>query len=73
MFPIGTHHVEMQTHVIFIIILFVDLGISNSIETDYVEAFAKFAIEEGYRLAVFNHVGALKNVPITGNRIFTYG
>ena len=24
-------------------------------------------------MAVFNHVGALKNIPITGNRIFSYG
>ena len=48
-------------------------GIGNCSETDYVAAFAKFAVERGYRIAVYNHVGALRNVPITGNRIFTYG
>ena len=49
------------------------LGIGNSSETDYVRGFTHYAKQNGYRVAVFNHVGALKGVKLTGNRMFTYG
>ena len=49
------------------------VGIGNSSECDYVRVFVHYATSQGFRVVVQNHVGALKNVDITGNRIFTYG
>ena len=49
------------------------VGIGNSSETDYVRGFTHYAKKCGYRVAVYNHVGALKNEKLTGNRMFTYG
>ena len=48
-------------------------GINGSCESDYVRSFCSKVNKQGYRAAVLNHMGALKNVSITGNRIFTYG
>ena len=48
-------------------------GIGNTIETDYVSAFVNYVVEEGFRVAVLNHMGGLKNERLTGTRMFTYG
>lgn len=48
-------------------------GIGNSSETDYVRGFTHYARKNGHRVAVFNHVGALKDEKLTGGRMFTYG
>lgn len=30
-------------------------------------------LQNGYRVVVFNHTGALRDTPLTGARLFTYG
>ena len=53
--------------------LVVTPGICNSSESVYIRRVVYQAQFQGYRVAVLNHVGALRNVPVTGNRIFSYG
>lgn len=53
--------------------MFVCAGIGNSSETDYVRGFTHYAKQNGYRVVVFNHVGALQDEQLTGDRMFTYG
>lgn len=48
-------------------------GICNTSESIYVRTFVHWAQYHGYRCVVLNHVGVLKNVPVTGPRIFSYG
>lgn len=48
-------------------------GIANSSEKKYVRTFVDYSQNQGYRVAVLNHIGALESVPITSPRIFTYG
>ena len=48
-------------------------GICNTSESVYIRRVVYQAQFQGYRVAVLNHVGALKTVPITSPRIFTYG
>ncbi|KAK9700743.1 alpha/beta hydrolase fold [Popillia japonica] len=48
-------------------------GIGNTSESVYVRTFVHWAQCHGYRCAVLNHVGALRSVPVTGPRIFSYG
>jgi len=48
-------------------------GICNSSESIYVRRVVYHAQFQGYRVAVLNHVGALKCVPVTSPRIFTGG
>ncbi len=48
-------------------------GICNSSETIYVRRVVYQAQFQGYRVAVLNHIGALKDVPISTPRIFCHG
>ena len=48
-------------------------GICNSSESVYIRRVVYQAQFQGYRVAVLNHVGVLKNVNITSPRIFSYG
>jgi len=48
-------------------------GICNSSESVYIRRVVYHAQFQGYRVAVLNHVGALKGVPVTSPRIFNYG
>jgi len=48
-------------------------GIANSSESLYIRTFVHHAQTEGFRVAVLNHLGALKDVKLTSSRIFTYG
>ena len=48
-------------------------GIANSSESIYIRTYIQYAQEHGFRVVVLNHLGALKNVPLTAPRIFTYG
>ena len=48
-------------------------GICNSSESVYIRRVVYHAQFQGYRVAVLNHVGALKCVPVTSPRIFNYG
>lgn len=48
-------------------------GIGNTSESVYIRTFVHWAQCHGYRCAVLNHVGALRSVPVTSPRIFTYG
>lgn len=48
-------------------------GIGNSSKTDYIKSFASYGMTRGFRVAVLNHLGVLEEVPLTGNRIYTYG
>ncbi|CAH1788085.1 unnamed protein product [Owenia fusiformis] len=48
-------------------------GIANSSESVYIRTFVDHAQRNGYRVAVLNHLGALKNIKLTAPRIFSYG
>jgi len=48
-------------------------GIANSSESVYIRTYVNYAQENGYHVAVLNHLGALRNVPLTAPRIYTYG
>jgi len=48
-------------------------GINNSSEKDYMKAFARYCTGCGYRVIIFNHLGARNDEVLTGSRIFTYG
>ncbi|XP_021377842.1 monoacylglycerol lipase ABHD2-like [Mizuhopecten yessoensis] len=48
-------------------------GIANSSEASYICTFVNYAQENGYRVTVLNHIGAIRSVKITSSRIFTYG
>ncbi|KAG5896442.1 hypothetical protein JTB14_022521 [Gonioctena quinquepunctata] len=48
-------------------------GICNTSESIYVRTFVHWSQYHGYRCIVLNHVGVLKNVPVTAPRIFSYG
>lgn len=48
-------------------------GICNSSESIYIRRVVYHAQFSGYRVAVLNHVGALKCVPVTSHRVFNYG
>ncbi|CAJ0930231.1 unnamed protein product, partial [Mesorhabditis belari] len=48
-------------------------GIANSSESNYIRTLVHFAQEAGYRCIVLNHLGALRDEKLTGNRIFCYG
>lgn len=48
-------------------------GIGNTSESVYIRTFVHWSQCHGYRCAVLNHVGALRSVPVTAPRIFSYG
>lgn len=48
-------------------------GIANCTETKYVRTFTGYAISQGFRVAVLNHLGAKKEAGLSTPRIFTYG
>ncbi|XP_052276208.1 monoacylglycerol lipase ABHD2-like isoform X2 [Dreissena polymorpha] len=48
-------------------------GLANSSECIYLRAFSEYATSHGYRVAMLNHLGALKSEPLTSPRTFTYG
>lgn len=48
-------------------------GICNTSESVYIRRVVLQAQLHGYRVAVLNHVGALKNVRLTAPRMFSYG
>lgn len=48
-------------------------GIANSSECIYLRTFASYAQTHGFRVAILNHLGALKSEKLTSPRIFTYG
>ena len=48
-------------------------GIANSSESNYIRTLVHYAQEHGYRCAVLNHLGALKDIQLTSNHIFSYG
>jgi len=48
-------------------------GIGNTSESIYIRTFVHWAQCHGYRCAVLNHIGALRSVPVTSPRIFSYG
>ncbi|XP_068714119.1 monoacylglycerol lipase ABHD2-like [Montipora foliosa] len=48
-------------------------GIANCSETQYVRTFANYAMHQGFRVAVLNHLGAKKKEGLSTPRIFTYG
>ncbi|CAD6184232.1 unnamed protein product [Caenorhabditis auriculariae] len=48
-------------------------GIANSSESNYIRTCVHYAQENGFRCVVLNHIGAIADVQVTGNRIFTYG
>nr|CAD2164714.1 unnamed protein product [Meloidogyne enterolobii] len=48
-------------------------GIANCSESNYIRTCVHLLQENGYRCAVLNHLGVLKNVPLTSTRIFSYG
>ena len=55
------------------VILAICPGICNSSESVYIRRVVYHAQLEGFRVAVLNHIGALKTLPITSPRIFSYG
>uniref|UniRef100_A0A0K0F6B0 Alpha/beta hydrolase2 (inferred by orthology to a D. melanogaster protein) n=1 Tax=Strongyloides venezuelensis TaxID=75913 RepID=A0A0K0F6B0_STRVS len=48
-------------------------GIANNSESNYIRTCVHYAQQHGYRIAVLNHLGSLKDVQLTSNRIFCYG
>jgi len=48
-------------------------GIGNNSESVYIRRVVYNAQKNGYRVAVLNHIGTLKTVPVTSPRIFGYG
>ena len=48
-------------------------GITNHSECQYLQSFIIHAHKVGHRVAILNHTGALKSVPLTAPRVFTYG
>ncbi|GAB6032354.1 hypothetical protein CHUAL_010995 [Chamberlinius hualienensis] len=48
-------------------------GIANSSESVYIQWFVAYALEHGYTCAVQNHLGSVRDVPLTSPRVFTYG
>lgn len=48
-------------------------GICNHSESRYIRAISFHLNSHGFRVAVFNHTGALKSVKLRRPRIFTYG
>ena len=49
------------------------IGIGNCSETFYIRSFVHYLLSNGHNVAVLNHVGTLTDVPVSGNRLFTYG
>ena len=48
-------------------------GINNSSESEYIRTFVTYCQKQGYRVAVLNHLGAIRYIPLTSPRMFTYG
>ncbi|VDI35558.1 abhydrolase domain-containing protein 2 [Mytilus galloprovincialis] len=48
-------------------------GIANSSETAYICTFVHYAQENGYRVVVQNHLGAVLSIELSSSRMFTYG
>ncbi|XP_071943473.1 monoacylglycerol lipase ABHD2-like [Antedon mediterranea] len=48
-------------------------GIANTSDNSYIETFAWYGQQNGYRMVVLNHLGVLKSHKLTTPRIFTYG
>lgn len=71
--------INLETKVYFITTFSDDItvaicpGIGNTSESVYIRTFVHWAQCHGYRCAVLNHVGALRSVPVTAPRIFSYG
>ena len=45
------------------------IGIGNCSETFYIRSFVHYLLSNGHNVAVLNHVGTLRDVPVTGNRL----
>lgn len=65
--PVKAHHSGLDCTILLC------PGIANSSEKAYVRTFTHYAMHEGYRVAVLNHIGSLANVKLTSPKIFTYG
>ncbi|XP_052786920.1 monoacylglycerol lipase ABHD2-like [Mya arenaria] len=48
-------------------------GLANSSECTYLRRFSGHAQQHGYRVAILNHLGALRSETLTSPRVFTYG
>ncbi|XP_063678689.1 monoacylglycerol lipase ABHD2-like [Bolinopsis microptera] len=48
-------------------------GINNTSEKLYIKTFVRSCLGAGYRVVCLNHLGSLKDYPITSPRIFGYG
>ncbi|XP_005094023.1 monoacylglycerol lipase ABHD2 [Aplysia californica] len=48
-------------------------GIGNSSESPYIRTLVHHAQKNGYISVVLNHLGSLKNTPLSSPRIFSYG
>lgn len=48
-------------------------GIGNSSESHYMRVLVQHSLSQGYVSVVLNHLGALKDEPLTAPRLFTYG
>ncbi|XP_074647163.1 monoacylglycerol lipase ABHD2-like isoform X2 [Tubulanus polymorphus] len=48
-------------------------GIANSSESTYIRTLIDHVQNNGFRAAVLNHLGSLKDVKLTSPRIYTYG
>ncbi|XP_034825503.1 abhydrolase domain-containing protein 2 [Maniola hyperantus] len=64
--PLGSEHEDDVTVAIC-------PGIGNTSESVYIRTYVHYSQRHGYRCAVLNHIGALNSVPVTSNRIFSYG
>ena len=62
-----------ETNIYMEDLLLIVPGICNHAENDYIKAFTAHMSSQGFRIAVFNHTGALKSVELKRPRIFTYG
>lgn len=65
--PIATHPIDVD------LTLVLCPGIANSSESNYIRTCVHLLQEHGFRCAVLNHIGVLKDVPLTSDRIFSYG
>lgn len=48
-------------------------GIGNNSESPYIQSLVHHSQQLGYIAVVLNHLGSLKNMPLTSPRLFTYG
>ena len=71
--PMIQYYLYYQVKQFIFILNFRFQGINNTSQSDYIRNFVKHSIDRQYRVAVLNHTGALRDVELSGRRIFTYG